>query len=388
MSKKFNKKAAVTIASSHTLHDVFSSFYAPLIPVLRESLSMSYTLAGLLAVVQKAPALLNPFLGFIADKLIIKWFLIISPMITVISMSLIGIAPSIAALTVVLFVTGISGAVYHTTAPVIMRQISGDKVGTGMSLFMFGGELARTLGPLTVTAAVSFWGLSGIWRLIPIGVTGTVFIYFQLHRIPDIRPSSSQQKKREPVLSAIKKMQPLFIIITPMLLFRSFSRTSLTTFLSSYLVDGGMSFEHANMAFAFLQGFAAAGTLIAGTFSDKLGRKKVLIAIMAATPLLMFGFTFTSGYIQLAVMALMGFVFFASTPVFMAMVHDMNSTYPALANGIYMMVSFAMTSIVSIVIGYLGDTYGLRTTYQITAVLSIGALPFALRIKSPKTNLP
>lgn len=382
---RFQKKAVITVASSHALHDIFTSFFAPLIPLLSEKLGFSYATAGILAVVPKAPALLNPFFGYIADKLIIKWFLILSPLISILAMGLLGIAPSITVLAVLLLITGFSGAIYHVSAPVIMRAVSGNKIGTGMSFFMFGGELARTLGPLLIISAISMWGLDGTYKLIPLGIIATTILYFQVRKLPDVRPHKQKDNPtREPIFDAIKQMKSLFIIIVPMLLFRAFSKTALTTFLPSYLVAQGMSVTKAGYSLALLEIFAAIGTLMAGSLSDKFGRKRIVVLIMAITPILMYSFTITAGLIQMILIGAMGLVFFASAPVFMAMVNDMNSNYPSLANGLYMMSSFAMSSIVSLLIGYWGDWYGLKITYQITAILSIGALPFALMIKETK----
>jgi FSR family fosmidomycin resistance protein-like MFS transporter len=301
-------------------------------------------------------------------------------------MSLIGVAPSVSVLGILLFVAGFSAGVYHTTAPVIMKQVSGDKTGTGMSFFMFGGELARTLGPLLITAVVSIWGLEGTWKLIPLGVVGAIIIFFQIHRLPDVRPAKKEKGEQEPLLSALKKMKLLFVIIAPMLLFRAFAKTALTTFLPSYLTDDGLTVVQAGMVFALLEAVATIATLASGTLSDKFGRKGILVTVMILTPILMYLFTMFGGVGRLVIVALMGVVFFASTPVFMAMVHDMNSHYPAVANGMFMTINFAMSSIVSLIIGFLGDRYGLHQTYQITAILSIGAIPFALAIKDNSTN--
>lgn len=372
----------VTVAASHTLHDIFTSFLAPLIPLLTEKLGFSLSTAGLLTVIQRLPSLFNPLMGLIADKLIIRWFLILSPLVSIVAMSLIGVAPSVTVLAILLLICGIASGVYHTTAPVIMKQVSGDKVGTGMSFFMFGGELARTLGPMIVMGAISLWGLEGTWKLIPFGLIGVVILYFQLHKLPDVRPKQREKEEsREPILTAISKMKPLFYVIAPMLLFRAFSKTALTTFLPAYLVEDGYDPVKAGMVLAFLEAIAAVATLAAGTLSDKMGRKKILVTIMIISPILMYLFTVLDGAARLVIVGLMGAFFFASTPVFMAMVHDMNSHYPALANGLFMSINFAMSSMVSILVGFWGDRYGLQHTYQITALLTMGSIPFALMIK-------
>ena len=379
----FQKAPVLTVAASHCLHDVFTSFFAPLIPLLSEKLGFSYATAGLLSVLQKIPSLTNPLLGYIADRLVVKWFLIVTPLITACAMSFLGLAPSLTALGILLLISGFSAALYHVSSPVIMRQVSGSKIGTGMSFFMFGGELARTIGPLLIVSAVSLWGLEGTYRLLPIAFLGSLVLYFQVRKLPHVHIAKKEKgEARESSWVAISKMKPLFSIIVPILLFRSFSKTALTLFLPAYLVEQNMSILHAGYTLALLEGFAAIGVLLSGSLSDVWGRKSILLTIMAITPLLMYAFTLSSGITQLVLIALMGLVFFASTPVFMAMVHEMNSQYPSLANGIFMMLSFALTSIVSLLIGYWGDWYGLQHTFQLTAFLSIGAIPFVLKINS------
>ena len=59
----------------------------------------------------------------------------------------------------------------------------------------------------------------------------------------------------------------------------------------------------------------------------------------------------------------------------MAMIHDLNSDRPAFANGLFMTVSFAASSIVALHVGVLADRYGFVATYQTTAALSLCAMP-------------
>lgn len=48
-------------------------------------------------------------------------------------MGLVGLANSYAVLFILLFVAGISAALFHVPTPVIVKEASGNKVGTGMS---------------------------------------------------------------------------------------------------------------------------------------------------------------------------------------------------------------------------------------------------------------
>ncbi len=380
-TKTFRKGNVASVAAAHTLHDVFSSFFAPLLPLLTEKLGFTYTMAGILSMVQKLPSLLNPLIGLVADRLVVRSAIVAAPVVTIFAMSLLGLAPSVALLGILLFTSGISGAVFHVTTPVLMRQVSGNQIGRGMSYFMFGGEIARTLGPLLITAAVSWWGLEGTWRLIPVGLVASLLLFFSLRTIDKSLLKRFQKKSKTHLSQSVREIAPFFVLVAPILLFRGFSKTALTLFLPSYMVDGGASIKTAAFALAFLELAGAIGALAAGSLSDKLGRKIILLTIMVLTPVLMFLFTLTNGLLQWVLLGAMGLIFFASTPVFMAMIHDLNSDRPAFANGIFMTVSFAVGSIVALLVGVLADRFGFVATYQITAALSLCAIPFTFFIK-------
>ncbi len=167
---KFQTGTVVLIAFSHLIQDVYAAFLAPLLPLLIEKLGFSYALAGFLTAALNLPSLINPWLGALADRLRLRYFVIISPAVTAVSMSLLGLAPSYAMLLVLLTIAGIGSACYHVPTPVMITRIAGTQVGKGMSFYMFGGELARTIGPLVIVGAVSAWGLEATYRLIIPGI--------------------------------------------------------------------------------------------------------------------------------------------------------------------------------------------------------------------------
>ena len=378
---EFKTANVVSLSATHLLHDTFSSFFAPLLPLLSEKLGFTYAMAGVLATVQKLPSLLNPLIGLIADRMVIRSAIIMAPVVTLITMGLMGLASSVALLGVLLFTCGISAAVLHVAAPVLMRQVSGNQIGRGMSYFMFGGEISRTIGPLLITAAVSWWGLEGTWRLIPFGLVASLLLFFSLRTIDKSHLKRFQKKSKTHLSQSVREIAPFFVLVAPILLFRGFSKTALTLFLPTYMVADGASIKTAALALALLELTGAIGALAAGSLSDKLGRKTVLLTIMVLTPLLMFLFTLATGPLQWILLGAMGFTFFASTPVFMAMIHDLNSDRPAFANGIFMTVSFAASSIVALLVGVFADRYGFVITYQITAALSLCAIPLTFFIK-------
>jgi len=153
----FRSSGVLLVSVTHLLHDIYSSFLAPLRPLLIEKFGVTLALASLWDLFQRIPWFFNPIIGIIAEKTAARYFVILTPAVTAVSMSLLGIAPSFVMVSILLFVMGISSAMFHVPSPVMIKKLSGKYTGRGMSIFMFGGEMARTLGPLVITGAVSWW---------------------------------------------------------------------------------------------------------------------------------------------------------------------------------------------------------------------------------------
>jgi FSR family fosmidomycin resistance protein-like MFS transporter len=371
---QFQTVNAVTISFAHLLHDTYSSFLAPILPLLIEKLSISYSLAGFLTVAQRIPSLLNPIVGLIADKISVRYFIVLAPSITAISMSLLGAAPSYFILVCLLMVMGVSAVLFHAPAPVMMRRVSGDRIGLGMSLFMFAGEGARSIGPLMILGAISLWGLEGTWRLIPLGLACSLVLFVRLRKIR-ISDRIRRDDSKKDLKVTIKIAMPTFKMMVAFMLSRSLMRGALNTFLPIYLSDQGANIWMAGISLSVIQFSGAAGTILSGTISDRIGRKKTLLVTAVFSPVLMGLFMIAGGPFIFPLLLLTGFFLVAPMPVMLAMINELKSDHPAFVNGVYMMSNFIINSIAIMLIGILGDNIGLPLTYLIAALLSLTSIP-------------
>lgn len=226
-NEKFQTGNVVLISFSHLVHDIYSAFLAPILPIIIKNLNISYSLASLLFVIRTLPSLANPFIGLLADKISLKIFIIIAPTITAIVMSLLGYASSYFVLVVMLFISGISGALYHVPSPVLIRKLSANRVGLGMSLYMLGGELARTLGPLVILGAISIWGFQGTYKLIPFAILSSLVLFYKLRKI-NISEDFQKKTKQFGTIETLKKHLPVFLIIAGYIFFVSIIKSAFT----------------------------------------------------------------------------------------------------------------------------------------------------------------
>lgn len=74
----FQTGRVMLVAFSHFVHDVYTSFLSPLLPLIIEKLSLTLGQAGLLSTVMQVPALLNPVIGLFADNRgLARWLVIL-----------------------------------------------------------------------------------------------------------------------------------------------------------------------------------------------------------------------------------------------------------------------------------------------------------------------
>ncbi len=384
--KNFRSGDVVSISLAHLAHDIYSSFLAPILPLIVEKLGISLSLAGMLSVIQRIPSLFNPFIGILADNFKVRYFVIFAPAITTISMSLIGLAPSYLILAILLFIAGLSSTMFHVPSPVMIRHISGNKLGKGMSFFMVGGELARTLGPLIIVAAVTHWGLDGTYKLIPFGLIASAILFFKLRNI-DLREDFQKEKVHVSYTSTFKKFLPTFLILGMIIFFRGAMKSALTLYLSVYLTDKGNSLWFAGIALSVIQFAGVIGTFTAGTFSDRIGRRTAMVIITAASPVLMWIFLHSEGILTFPILVLTGFFLVAPGPVMLAIVQELDTEHRAFVNGIYMTISFGLSSLMLLLVGFLSDKFGMDITYLISSFVALLAIPFALMLPKKRKKI-
>lgn len=371
----FQTGKVATISAAHLSHDVFSSFLPPLLPLLIDKLGLSLSMVGLLDIARKVPQLANPLIGLLADRICVKYFVILAPVVTAVSMSLLGVAPSFPVLFILLLVSGFSAAAFHVPGPVLIKHYSGSNSGRGMSFYMFGGEMARTLGPLLITAAVSWWGLEGSYRVLPIGLVASVVMFFRLRNLrPMVRDTRRWQEggSRE----SSRQVMPLFVALAGFLIFRTGLKSALTLYLPTYLTGKGETLWMAGAALSLLQFSGALGTFGAGWVADRYGHRFTLMFITILTPAAALGLTILEGPLTVPLLITTGVLIFASSPILLAVVQDTNTSRPAFINSLFMTLSIIISGLAALFIGSMGDHFGLELTFQISAGLAAISIPF------------
>jgi FSR family fosmidomycin resistance protein-like MFS transporter len=159
------------------------------------------------------------------------------------------------------------------------------------------------------------------------------------------------------------------------LLGRAFLLPALSTYIPTYLTDEGAEIWFAGISLSLYEIPGIAGAFLGGTISDRFGRRRVLAVSMLSASILTLLFVATTGWVQIVLLPILGLASLSTAPVMMAIVLESVPDNRAMANGIYMALSFLSRSGAVLLLGAIGDRYGLGLAFQISSIIMLLALP-------------
>ena len=372
---KRTTQAAFAIAVAHGVTDAYVGFLPPLLPDLMDKHSLTIAKAATLTMLLSlATSLPQPLMGYWADRVGRKPFVILGPALSAAVLAMMGWAPSYVLLVLLLVVGGLGAAAFHPPgASLATRVTEGRGSGVRLSIFSFGGAAGYALGPGLAIWTVSRFGLEGLWvAMIP----GLLIAALMWPLVPGGSADGRLPKPPRPGELLRHLRGPLGLLFGISALAAFVQRTFLT--LEPIIIDvsGGSQGERA-LALTLYLGAQALGTLASGFLTDRMDRGRLLVVLtVLATPAHLLAFTLppSSAGGMLAIFAA-GFLNMAMLPPIVVMAQELIPAGAAVGSGIVMGLAWSVASVALIVPGWLGDLVGpLRAGQLVTPVLLFGTL--------------
>ncbi len=347
-----------------------------MLPFLIAEKGLSYAeAAGLVFAASCSSSIIQPIFGLMADKTARPWLMPAGILLAGASLCVIGLLPSYWTMFAAVTMSGIGVAAFHPEAARLANRVSGEKKGSGFSIFSVGGNVGFALGPLLVTPALLLFGLPGTLALLPSALIISLLIYSQSGKMHAYQGDKASPTAK--TTSTGKDDWGSFSLLTIAIICRSIAFQGFNTFLPLYWVAVlHQSKAAGNTALSIMLAAGAASTLLGGALADRYGYNKVVrFGFTLCIPMFyMFNQATDSGTAILLLIPIAFSLFSIFSPM-MVLGQKYLPTRLGLAAGITLGLAVSVGGMVSPALGWYADHHGLSSMlYLLSAVPFVGAV--------------
>lgn len=359
------------LAFAHFVNDGYINYLPAILPVLLQQLSIPLALVGTLVLaIQGIGSLLQPVLGWWADRTGGRRFTLVGLALSAIGASLIGLAPSYWLLLVLLAIAGLGNSMFHPQTSAAARSLSGSRHGLRMSFFLIGGELGRGIWPSLASLLVLGVGLHGLWLLALPGLA----IVLLLSRVTPSQAPQPVGSLRAALSDGGWRAGALVAFVG----LRASTTYGVSTFVPLFWRARGGSLLGGASLISVMLLVGILGNLSGGFVVDRVGRRPVLLASSVLSAAFLTLFMVVDGYWLWVALALLGIATFATAPVTMLIGQDLFHRSRSLGSGVALGLGNLVGTVVVLVLGFVAASHGLEAPLWWIAGVSLLGVPFAL----------
>ena len=371
-----------SLTGGHLVIHWFQQLFPIIVPAVANSLGLSGTQVGIMGAARQIGNLMTLPSGIFADA----WLrhratmLVISIIFMGLAYFLIGIAPSFIWVLPGAMLVGLGTAAWHPPAMASLSSRFPENRATALSLHGVGATFGDTLTPIVAGGflLVVYW--RGLLQVqIIVAVVAALILWRLLAKQFQYPKENSSSSDR---FSDVKKLikNPIFVGVSLAQGLMNMARNSILLFLPLY-VQNELGYDSFTLGLyiAMLHGMGLVTQPILGILSDRFGRKEVLVPSYVILGFLYIALANSDKGWQLSVVVLaIGIFFYTLTNVTTAAVLDVSGDkIQATSMGLTSLLTQAFSLPSPIIAGMLADSYGLGSTFLLSAVfMFLGAMIF------------
>ena len=365
--------AVFVLAGTHFLVDGFSNIYAPLLPLLIPHLNLSLAAAGTLQMAfQIANSVAQLAFGHIADRWRPRVLLLTGPLITIVMLTLVGLASDFWTLAVILVIGGFGVAAFHPPAAALVHLTGGDRKGLAMSVHITGGSLGFALGPLVFAPFAGAYGLGWTPLLM---IPGLLILAPLLMNVPPIE--RLQEKHEVGGFGALRPYAKPLTLLYLIVVLRTLTAMSFSTYMPVMLTRQGMSLGQAGVAAGIYLCCSSAGGFLGGPLADRWGSRLVILWSLAASVPFLATAPLLTGWAFVAVVSAGGFLMQSTLPVNVTFAQTIAPISAATVSSLMLGFAFGSAGINIPFVGMLADRIGIEHTLVAMAFAPLAAAALA-----------
>ncbi len=385
---KFNLKILMVLSLGHLVTDIYQSALPAILPFLKENLSLSYTMAGVILMAANfTSSLLQPLFGYLSDRQEKALLLPIGCLCAGVGFSLLSFSSSYALILMLVIVSGFGIASYHPEGYKTAHFFTGEKRATGMAIFSVGGNMGFAIGPIISIYIIKYMGFSSLAVII---IPSLVFVAIIIFYWRDISITELKKDRTAEKVFAQERQKGAYIslsILIAIVIMRSWTQMGLMTYIPFYYINHlkGDPLYAGKLVFVFLLG-GAIGTLGGAPLADRWGHKRYLIISMLFSTLLLPLIFIVDGYMLFVVLGLLGLTLISTFSVTVVMAQQLLPRNLGVASGL--MVGFAIGAggICVTLLGVIADHFGVPAALESIMIIPLAGFILSMVLRYPEDS--
>ncbi|MDP4128489.1 MAG: MFS transporter [Bacillota bacterium] len=369
------------LSLAHMLNDLYSNYLPQMLPFL-VVLSPGFTATRAAILVSSfsiSSSLVQPLFGYFLDRQGKRWLVHVGTLWMAILLSLTGFVQNYILLVVLAALAGLGTAAFHPQASTMVNVLSGDRKAVLLSAFVAFGNFGFALSPLLLVPLFQTYGLHATLVTVIPGILVAILL---LLFAPSNDILTGTAPELHDVIKSLRLVAKELTAITSVIAIRSLAYTGMLTMLPLYFKSQNLSNLAASHLMTIMLFAGAIGGVLGGFISDFYGRKRLIVgSLFLATPLF-FAFFYTKGAISIVFLALAGAALLSSFSVTVVAAQEVIPNNKALAAGLTMGFAGGIGGLAVILIGRIGDIWGLDTAVAVDFFLPLLASFIGLFMKS------
>jgi len=379
------------LTTAHFTLDAYSSFFVPLLPLLAARLDMNLTLVGtLVALSSLASSFSQPLFGLLADRLRRPWLIGLGPLVAAPFLSAIGLAPTFGALVALLMLGGMGVSWFHPQSAVLATEDS-PRRSLAMGVFITGGTLGGSLGPMFSVAVVGLVGLERTWVAMFPGVVLAVVLLVamaRMHAAPRGTAGGAVPPGPAPgaPLAELRPVARPLVLLYLAVVTRSAASFGFMTFLPIHLHRLGYSVLFGGSAVTAYLAMGALGGFLGGWLAERIGGRRVVVqSFVGAIPLFL-AYLVLPTMPGLVCLVAGSFIVQGSLPVNVVLGQELAPRHSSTISSLLMGAAWGVGALLIGPVGALADAFGIKVALAALAGLLVVGLCCALALPSPREH--
>ena len=348
----------LALAGIHLLVDGYGNVLTPLLPVLIPRLDLSLAAAGTLQMCfQLSNSVAQLGFGHIADRWRPRLLLVAGPIVGIALLPLVGLAPNVWTLALILIVGGLGGAAFHPPAAAVVYRFGGARRGLAMSFHITSGTLGQALAPLAFAPLAEYVGLAATPLL---AAPALILVLVLVRRLPALE-RLHEEGTTGGLRALVPYARPLRLLYSIVVL-RTLTAISFSTFVPVMLTRRGMSVSYAGTVASIYLVAVGLGGFLGGPAADRFGsRFVIMVSLVASVPFLALTPSLDGTWLIVA-LAAGGLLLQSTLPVNVTFAHVLAPVSAATVSSLMMGFAWGTGGLAVPFVGMLADRIGIERT--------------------------